>query len=46
MQDELVRRSSRGSRILAPGSSHQIPQDRPDVVIAAIRDVVSQCRPK
>ena len=46
MQDELARRSSHGSRILAPGSSHQIPQDRPDVVIAAIRDVVIQCRPQ
>lgn len=44
MQDELARLSSRGSRVIAQGSSHMIALDRPDVVIAAIRDVVAQCR--
>jgi len=44
MQDELAGRSSRGARVNAQGSGHMIALDRPDVVIAAIRDVVSQCR--
>jgi pimeloyl-ACP methyl ester carboxylesterase len=44
LQDELARLSLRGSRVIAEGSSHGIAQDRPDVVIAAIRDVVAQCR--
>jgi pimeloyl-ACP methyl ester carboxylesterase len=44
MQDDLVRLSSRGSRVNAQGSGHMIALDRPDVVIAAIRDVVAQCR--
>jgi pimeloyl-ACP methyl ester carboxylesterase len=44
MQDELARLSSRGSRVHAQGSGHMIALDRPDVVIAAIRDVVAHCR--
>jgi hypothetical protein len=44
LQDDLAHRSSRGTRILAEGSSHQVHRDRPDVVIGAIRDVVDQSR--
>jgi pimeloyl-ACP methyl ester carboxylesterase len=44
LQEELARLSTRGSRVIAEGSSHQVHRDRPDVVIAAIRDVVAQCR--
>jgi pimeloyl-ACP methyl ester carboxylesterase len=44
MQEELARLSSHGSRVIARGSGHQIHRERPDVVIAAIRDVVAQCR--
>ena len=44
MQDELARLSSRGSRVSTEGSGHMIALDRPDVAIAAIRDVAAQCR--
>jgi pimeloyl-ACP methyl ester carboxylesterase len=44
LQDDLAHRSSRGTRIIAEGSSHQVHRDRPDVVIGAIRDVVDQSR--
>jgi pimeloyl-ACP methyl ester carboxylesterase len=44
MQEELAQLSSRGCRRIAPGSGHQIHRERPDLVIAAIRDVVAQCR--
>lgn len=44
MQEELARLSSRGSHVIAQGSGHMIALDRPDVVLAAIRDVVAQCR--
>ncbi|HMD72062.1 MAG TPA: alpha/beta hydrolase [Bryobacteraceae bacterium] len=44
LQDDLAHRSSRGRRVIAEGSSHQVHRDRPDVVIAAIRDVVVQSR--
>jgi hypothetical protein len=44
LQDDLVRLSSRGAHVYAQGSGHMIALDRPDVVIAAIRDVVAQCR--
>jgi hypothetical protein len=46
MQDELTRLSSRGSHVFAQGSGHRIALDRPDVVIAAVRDLVTQCRQK
>ena len=44
LQDELAHRSSRGRRVIAEGSSHQVHRDRPDVVSAAIREVVAQSR--
>jgi pimeloyl-ACP methyl ester carboxylesterase len=44
LQDDLARRSSRGRRVVAQGSRHDIALDRPDVVIAAIREVVAECR--
>jgi len=44
LQDELAQRSSRGRRVVAQGAGHQIAQDRPDVVIAAIGEVVGQVR--
>jgi pimeloyl-ACP methyl ester carboxylesterase len=40
-QGRLAARSSRGRHIVAERSGHWIPLDRPDVVVAAIRDVVA-----
>lgn len=40
MQEDLARLSTRGSQRIAKGSSHYIQIDRPDLVIAAVRDVV------
>jgi pimeloyl-ACP methyl ester carboxylesterase len=44
MQEELARLSSRGVRRIAQGSGHQVHRERPDVVITAIREVVTQCK--
>ena len=41
LQKELATRSSNGKRIVATGSGHYIQDDRPELVIDAIRDVVS-----
>jgi pimeloyl-ACP methyl ester carboxylesterase len=37
----LAARSRRGRHVVASGSSHWIPLDRPDVVVAAVRDVLT-----
>ncbi|HUO17874.1 MAG TPA: alpha/beta hydrolase [Verrucomicrobiae bacterium] len=44
MQEELAHLSTRGSRQVAKGSAHYIQNDRPDIVIAAVRDVLNQTR--
>ena len=41
-QDDLARLSTRASHVIAKGSGHQIQKDRPDLVIAAIRQVVER----
>jgi pimeloyl-ACP methyl ester carboxylesterase len=40
-QEELARLSTRGRHIVASNSGHWIPLDQPEVVIGAIRDVLS-----
>jgi pimeloyl-ACP methyl ester carboxylesterase len=42
---DLARRSRRGEHLVADGSGHWIPLDRPDVVIDAIRRLVDLVRP-
>lgn len=44
MQEELSHLSSRGIHTVAERSGHYIQLDRPDVVIAAIKQVVDQAR--
>jgi pimeloyl-ACP methyl ester carboxylesterase len=44
MQEELAHLSARGTQVIAAGSSHSIPLDRPDVVVEGIRNVVEQVR--
>lgn len=44
LQEEVALLSSRGSHVVATGSGHQIHQDRPDLVIAAIQQVVAAAR--
>lgn len=44
MQEELVRLSTNGSRVVATESTHYVQLDRPDLVIAAIRKVVDEAR--
>jgi pimeloyl-ACP methyl ester carboxylesterase len=44
MQEELAQLSTRGTQVIATGSSHSIPLDRPDVVVEGIRKVVEQVR--
>ena len=44
MQDELAALSPRGRVVVAEGSGHGVQVDRPDVVIAAIRDVLAATR--
>jgi pimeloyl-ACP methyl ester carboxylesterase len=40
LQTDLSRRSSRGKLVVAQNSGHSIQNDRPDLVIASIREVV------
>jgi pimeloyl-ACP methyl ester carboxylesterase len=44
MHDELARLSSRGINRLVPGSGHLIPTEKPDAVVAAIREVAAQAK--
>ncbi|HWN08757.1 MAG TPA: alpha/beta hydrolase [Pyrinomonadaceae bacterium] len=44
LQRDIVRRSSRGQQILAKKSGHFIHQDQPELVVAAIRQVVNQVK--
>lgn len=44
MQLDLLTRSSNSRRIVVERSGHRVHNDRPDVVIAAIRDIVTQSR--
>ena len=41
---ELAERSSQGQFILAEDSSHDIPRERPDIVVAAIQQVLKEIR--
>jgi pimeloyl-ACP methyl ester carboxylesterase len=41
----LARRSTRGSHVIVAESGHDIPDEAPDAVIAAIRDVMKQSQP-
>ena len=42
MQHELAHLSTRGTQVIAKNSAHYIQLDRPDLVIAAVRQVVDQ----
>lgn len=44
MQAELVALSSRGRHVAVEGSGHNIHHDRPNVVVAAVREVVETLR--
>ena len=44
MQEELAHLSTRGTQTIAKGSSHYIQEDRPDVVVEAVRAVVEHAR--
>jgi pimeloyl-ACP methyl ester carboxylesterase len=41
-QQRLAARSTRGRHVVAEGSGHWIPLDRPDVVVDAVREVLGQ----
>jgi pimeloyl-ACP methyl ester carboxylesterase len=43
-QDDLARLSTRATHVVAKGSGHQIQKERPDLVIATIRQVVEQAK--
>jgi pimeloyl-ACP methyl ester carboxylesterase len=42
LQIDLSKRSSRGKLLIAENSSHDIPNDRPDLVIQSIHEVVQE----
>jgi pimeloyl-ACP methyl ester carboxylesterase len=44
MQEDLSHLSTRGRQTIAKGSAHYIQIDRPEVVIAAVRDIAAQGR--
>ncbi len=41
---ELAERSSQGRFILAENSSHEVPRDRPDLIVAAVQQVLEESR--
>ena len=45
MQEELAHLSTRGTQTVVKGSSHYIQIDRPEAVIAAVRDIVTRAQP-
>ena len=45
LQTDLSKRSSRGKLVVAQNSSHDIPNDRPDLVISSIHEVIRTVRP-
>lgn len=42
LQADLTRLSSNSSLVMAEGASHEIPAERPDIVVEAIRTVISR----
>jgi pimeloyl-ACP methyl ester carboxylesterase len=44
LQERLAGLSAQGKLVFAPGAGHLIPLDRPDTVVAAIRDVLHQAQ--
>jgi pimeloyl-ACP methyl ester carboxylesterase len=44
MQEEMSHLSTRGTQAIAKGSAHYIQNDRPDLVVDAVRTVVNQAR--
>lgn len=41
LQMRLARLSTRGRRIMVSGSGHDIPSDRPDAIVDAVREIIS-----
>lgn len=46
LQQELVRRSTRGTQVIAEKSGHHIHRDQPESVVDAIRKVVGEAKSK
>lgn len=46
MQEELSRLSTRGTQLIATRSGHYIQDDRPDIVIDAVHNIVDETRQK
>jgi pimeloyl-ACP methyl ester carboxylesterase len=44
LQEQLVGLSSHATRVIAEGSGHSVPVQRPDVIVAAVRKLISQVR--
>ncbi|HXE79778.1 MAG TPA: alpha/beta hydrolase [Vicinamibacterales bacterium] len=44
LQEALAHQSTRGRHVVAEGSGHWIPLDRPDLVVRCIVEVVEACR--
>jgi hypothetical protein len=44
MQEEMAHLSTRGTQTIARNSAHYIQNDRPDVVINAVHNIVDQAR--
>jgi pimeloyl-ACP methyl ester carboxylesterase len=44
IQPKLARLSSRGRQVIVANSGHGIPDEAPDAVVAAVRDVIDQIR--
>lgn len=43
-QKDLVAQSRYAKQIIAPGCGHMIQRERPDIIVAAIKEIVEQYR--
>ena len=42
LQPRLARLSTKGKRVIVPDSGHDMPADRPDAIVAAVRELLTQ----
>jgi pimeloyl-ACP methyl ester carboxylesterase len=44
LQRRLAERSRRGRQVVVPNSGHGVPQEAPDAVVGAVREIVTTVR--
>jgi pimeloyl-ACP methyl ester carboxylesterase len=44
LQRQLAERSHRGRQVVVPGSGHGMPEEAPDAIVSAVREIVTSVR--